>query len=75
MAVQHWSDLSPRARQLIIAGAAAEGLLKLAVLVDLRGRPASEVRGPKRAWALAMIVNSAGAIPIAYFALGRRRRG
>ena len=48
-----------------IAGAAAEGLLKLAVLADLRRRPASEVRGPKRAWALAMVVNSAGVIPVA----------
>jgi hypothetical protein len=71
----HWSDLSPRARRLLIGGAAAEGLLKLAVLVDLKRRPSSEVRGPKRAWALAMVVNSAGAIPIAYFAFGRRRRG
>jgi hypothetical protein len=71
----HWSDLSPRARRLLIAGAAAEGLLKLAVLVDLKRRPSSEVRGPKRAWALAMVVNSAGAIPIAYFTVGRRRRG
>ena len=69
----HWSDLSPRARRLLIAGAAAEGLLKVAVLVDLKRRPGSEVRGPKRAWALAMVVNSAGAIPIAYFAFGRRR--
>ena len=71
----HWSDLSPRARRLLIAGAAAEGLLKLAVLVDLKRRPGSEVRGPKRAWALSMVVNSAGVIPVAYFAFGRRRRG
>ena len=74
MAARHWSDLSPRARRLLIAAAGAEGLLKLAVLVDLR-RLASEVRGPKRAWALAMVVNTAGVIPIAYFALGRRLRG
>ena len=71
----HWSDLSPRTRRLLIAGVGAEGLLKLAVLVDLKRRPSSEVRGPKRAWALAMVVNSAGAIPVAYFAFGRRRRG
>ena len=71
----HWSELSPRTRRLLIAGVGAEGLLKLAVLVDLKRRPSSEVRGPKRAWALAMVVNSAGAIPIAYFAFGRRRRG
>ncbi|HWG12850.1 MAG TPA: hypothetical protein VG268_06230 [Streptosporangiaceae bacterium] len=75
MAGRHWSDLSPRTRRLVIAGAGAEALLKLAVLVDLKRRPAREVRGPKRVWALSMVVNSAGAIPVAYFALGRRRRG
>lgn len=75
MAGRHWSDLSLRTRRLLIAGAGVEALLKLAVLVDLRRRPASEVRGPKRVWALSMVVNSAGVLPIAYFALGRRRRG
>ncbi len=75
MAVQHWSDLSPRARQLLIAGAAVEGVLKVAALVDMKRRPASEIRGSKWVWGPAMIVNSAGTIPLAYFAFGRRRRG
>jgi hypothetical protein len=75
MAAQHWSDLSPRARRLIIVGAAAEGVLKIAALADMKRRPASEIRGSKWVWGPAMIVNSAGAIPIAYFAFGRRRRG
>jgi hypothetical protein len=70
-----WSDLSPRARGLLTAGAAAETGLKAAVLIDLRRRPASLVRGPKRLWALAMIVNSAGLIPACYFLFGRRRGG
>ncbi len=68
-----WSDLSPRTRWLIIGGAAAEAGLKVAVLVDLRRRPASEIRGSKRLWASAMIVNSAGLLPITYFVFGRRR--
>jgi hypothetical protein len=68
-----WSDLSPRTRKLITAGAIAEAALKAAALIDLRRRPASRVRGSKRLWALAMIVNSAGIIPLSYFAFGRRR--
>jgi hypothetical protein len=70
-----WSDLSPRTRWIIMAGAVAEAGLKAAVLIDLRRRPASQIRGSKRLWASAMIVNSAGLIPISYFAFGRRRAG
>lgn len=68
-----WSDLSPRTRGLIIAAAVAEAGLKAAALVDLRRRPAEEVRGSKWAWAASMIVNSAGLIPLSYFIFGRRR--
>ena len=50
-----------------------EGLLKVAALVDLTRRPASEVRGSKRAWATAIVlVNSAGVLPVVYFRRGRR---
>jgi len=72
MAAIRWNDLSVRTRRLITAGAVAEAALKAAVLIDLRRRPASQVRGSKRLWALAMIVNSAGIIPLCYFAFGRR---
>jgi len=68
-----WSDLSPRTRRLIVAAALAETGLKAAVLADLRRRPASQVRGSRRVWAAAMLVNSAGVIPLSYFAFGRRR--
>jgi hypothetical protein len=68
-----WSDLSPRTRRLIIAGGVAEAGLKVAALLDIRRRPASQIRGPKRAWAAAMLVNSAGLIPLSYFVFGRRR--
>ena len=44
-------------------------------MLDMRHRPATEIRGSKWVWGPAMIVNSAGAIPLAYFAFGRRRRG
>ena len=68
-----WSDLSPGVRRLIVAGGAIEGVLKAAALFDLVRRPASEVRGSKPKWALAIVlVNSLGVVPIAYFARGRR---
>jgi hypothetical protein len=71
--VKRWSDLSTRQRRLIIAAAAAETALKVAMLVDLRRRNASEVRGPKWLWAASALINSAGIAPLSYFVLGRRR--
>ncbi len=68
-----WSELSPRSRRLIVVGAVCEGILKVAALVDLARRPASEVRGSKLRWALVVtLVNSVGAAPLAYFFYGRR---
>lgn len=69
-----WSDLSERTRRLIIATAVAEGILKAAVLVDIKRRPAGEIRGPKWLWAPSVaLVNSAGLLPISYLIFGRRR--
>lgn len=73
MARKKWNELSPRTRRLVVAGAVFEGALKVAALVDLSRRPAAEIRGSKPAWAVAIVlVNSLGAVPIAYFARGRR---
>jgi NADH:ubiquinone oxidoreductase subunit 6 (subunit J) len=72
-ASRQWSDLSGRTRGLIIAGAVAELILKVAALIDIRRRPASQVRGPRWLWAaLVTVVGSAGIIPVSYFVLGRR---
>ena len=69
-----WSDLSESRRRLIIAAAIGEAVLKTAVLVDIRRRPASQIRGSKRMWIIAaVLVNSAGVGPLSYFAFGRRR--
>jgi hypothetical protein len=69
-----WNQLGQRTRRLIIVGGALDGLLKVAALTDLARRPASEVRGSKVLWAVAIVViNSVGAVPIAYFRYGRRR--
>lgn len=74
MANKRWNELSPRTRRLIVIGGTFEGLLKIAALADLARRPASEVRGPKPRWAAAIVlVNSLGAVPIAYFVYGRRK--
>jgi hypothetical protein len=73
MARKKWSDLSPRARGLIIVAGVADAMLKTAALIDISRRPASQIRGPKWAWVpVVLIVNSAGAVPLSYFAFGRR---
>jgi hypothetical protein len=73
---RRWQDLSPRSRRVIPLVGAVEGTLKTAALVDLRRRPAHQVRGPKRLWALAIVLtNTAGVVPLAYFLRGRREAG
>jgi hypothetical protein len=71
---KRWNELSERTRKAILVAASVEGALKVAALIDLARRPAAEVRGPKPAWAVAIVlVNSAGALPVGYFRYGRRR--
>jgi hypothetical protein len=71
---RQWSDLSQRTRRLLTITAVAEGILKLAALIDLRRRPASQIRGPKWLWATVVtVVSSAGVVPISYFVFGRRQ--
>jgi len=72
-AMRKWSDLSERTRKLIIVTAVAESVLKAAALIDIKRRPASQIRGPKWLWApVVAVVNSAGVVPISYFVFGRR---
>jgi len=68
-----WSRLSERSRRLIVAAVAVETALKIAMLIDLKRRPAVQVKGSKRVWAASTIVNSAGIVPLSYFVFGRRR--
>jgi hypothetical protein len=69
-----WNDLDPRKRRFLVVASAIEGVLKIAALIDLARRPSDKVRGSKKAWAAAVsLINSLGAVPIAYFAWGRRR--
>lgn len=70
---KRWEDLSPRTRGLIIVGASVEGALKVAALIDLARRPASEIRGSKAKWAAAIVlVNSGGVLPVYYLVRARR---
>jgi hypothetical protein len=68
---KRWNDLSSRQRGSIVAGGVIQVLLAVAALVDLRRRPTDQVRGSKRLWAAATLVNFVG--PLAYFVFGRRR--
>jgi hypothetical protein len=71
---KQWSDLSPRTRRLLTITAVIEGILKAAALIDIKRRPASQIRGPKWLWATAVaVISSAGVLPMSYFVFGRRQ--
>jgi phosphotransferase system glucose/maltose/N-acetylglucosamine-specific IIC component len=72
---RQWSDLSERTRRVLTIAAVAEGILKVAALIDIKRRPASQIRGPKWLWVTVVgVVSSAGVAPISYFFFGRRPR-
>jgi hypothetical protein len=70
---KRWSDLSSRQRTLVVLVVAAETVLKVVMLIDLKNRPASQVRGPKRLWAATALLGTAGLAPLTYLLVGRRR--
>jgi len=73
---KRWSELSQGQRRAILAAAAVDGVLKIAALLDMRKRRASEIRGPKWLWASSVaVVGSAGILPLSYFLFGRRKEG
>jgi hypothetical protein len=68
---QKWSDLGKGKRWLIVVAGVAEACLKVAMLTDIKRRPAEQVRGSKWLWRPLALVNLLG--PVSYFAWGRRR--
>ncbi len=66
-----WSELSGRSRKLITVTGVIEVALLVATLVDIKRRPADQIKGSKRLWTALAFVNIIG--PLAYFAFGRRR--
>jgi len=71
---RQWSDLDERTRKLVITAGIVDAVLRVAALIDIKRRPASQIRGRKWIWATAVaVVNSAGVVPISYFLFGRSR--
>ena len=66
---RQWSDLTGTQQKVIVVSSAVEAVLTAVALVDLRRRPAAQVRGPKALWALGCFVQPIG--PVAYLVLGR----
>jgi hypothetical protein len=66
-----WKDMPPAARfGTVIIGAAQLAFLAAAQR-DISRRPAEQIRGSKKFWRLATLVNFIG--PSSYFAFGRKR--
>jgi hypothetical protein len=68
-----WSDLSKGKRRLAIKAGVAAAIFGVIMLIDLKRRPADQIRGPKWAWVPLAFVDFIG--PIVYFVYGRRRQG
>lgn len=68
---KRWSDLSGKQRIMIIVGGLIQAALLGLTLMDLRHRPAEQIRGPKKLWFGLAFVNYIG--PISYFLFGRKR--
>lgn len=69
MVKKKWHELSSAERSAICAGATLQIALAASAWADLARRPATQVRGSKKWWAVAIAVNFLG--PVAYFTRGR----
>jgi hypothetical protein len=69
-----WRDRTNKQRLRMILQGAIQLALLTAALWDIRRRPADQIRGSKRLWALVSGVNFLGVGPITYFLIGRRRK-
>jgi hypothetical protein len=72
---RRWGDLSERSRRLIVAAAIGEAVLKTGVLINIRRRPASQIRGSKRMWTIVAVWTHQlrWGRSLSYFAFGQRR--
>ncbi|MEZ4769224.1 MAG: PLDc N-terminal domain-containing protein [Caldilineales bacterium] len=70
---KNWRELSPLQKAILVIAGILEILLLGAALMDLRRRPAEQIKGSKRVWTMVAFINYVG--PIAYFLFGRKRAG
>jgi phospholipase D-like protein len=68
---KQWRDLSATQRVRIALLSSIQLVLLGAALIDIRRRPATQIKGGKRLWTALAFVNGIG--PISYFAFGRKR--
>ena len=66
-----WSELSNRQKAVIVGLAVLQIGLLVAALVDIKRRPAGDIRGSKWMWGAVSLINYFG--PVAYFLWGRKR--
>ena len=67
---KRWRDLNPRQQRWIAIQGTIQTILLAIAGVDLIRRPATQVRGSKRWWALGLLVQPIG--PLVYLLRGRR---
>jgi hypothetical protein len=68
-----WRNLSNRERSAILVLGSIQLSLAATAWADLAARPAEEITGSKRTWALIIAINWIG--PICYFRWGHQRSG
>lgn len=66
-----FKELSPRLQISIVLTTIIELTLMITALRDLRQRPAEQVKGSKKLWALVSLITMFG--PLTYFIFGRRK--
>ncbi len=69
---RRWSELDRRSRVGVVGAGIVQFALLGAALADLRRREQAELTAPRWVWRTVALVNFIG--PLAYFAVGRRRR-
>jgi hypothetical protein len=69
--IQQWNDLSDTQKTGLRIGAVVQIGLLIVALIDIRRRPAEQIRGSKVLWTAIACVNFVG--PISYFVFGRKK--
>jgi hypothetical protein len=67
---KRWKELAPMQKAGALVMMSVQVSLLVSALVDIRQRPAAEIRGSKWLWTAISFVNFIG--PISYFLFGRK---